>query len=840
MAAAKTSIKPYKLKPSGDVLTRDDLATWTEVILSFMRQNDTWKPFLPGAAAVGGVGGVGGVDKTTWKSAEEPKEDTDGWQEENDFKDFLTCLATFAPSGCGETIKRESVSFNWVINLIKDTFGLKTRGEHFLALDDLKFDFDGGFTYQQAYMEVKDFICAGLLNDGDKFETKTQQGAENLTPVAKNFIAKEWLLKIDKRLPQHILATRGHLFTEDKPTLSCNQKTICDQIPTMLAELNGKMDSADSGPGTSDVNINYVPAPRRGRGYGAPAHAQGRGLVRAAGFRGYYRPRAVASSQFRAPSQFPPPTASRMSGCQRCLEAIPTRYDAARTHTTRDCPWPPNSASQQTRRPNFRVVLVPEPEDNFAGAAGPEAASTDAYYEQNMVFDANPYEGAALEDVTHFYDANKDTEYYSCPTNFPTNVKVQQMSIRRVQTLSAKINGQNEVLTIDSGLEGNCVKLETCNKLGLPVLPLDDDDRSVPTQADGLSPLDIVGQTEFTAVRGKVHLHFKGYVARKLSANILCGGPFIQENKLVQELHNQRIVIDGKYTFLEDSLFRPDNPVMNSVQDVDPKTLINIEGVPKNVQEKLNAIHAKHRHVFNGDLSGGYNGRSGNFDVDFNFKGGIPPTPNYDSVPSYFSSQDKILLQAKIDELEAKGICAKVSQTNIVPKYAAPCMLVKKHSVRNLEPGQYERLSTQEKLKYNRFILCHNKLSDHIDKQPAKMNRLDDTIRVVGSYEYVITSDLSDSFWQRHISKDKLPYFAFHSPYRGPYIFFRSTQGLINQSEGLEGLVCFILQDCIMSGWCWVIADNLYVMGHSYEETINHWKIVLELLSNNNIKLSPK
>ena len=80
MAAAKTSIKPYKLKPSGDALTRDDLATWTEVILSFMRQNDTWKPFLPGAAA------VGGIDKTKWKSAEEPKVETNGWQEDNDFK----------------------------------------------------------------------------------------------------------------------------------------------------------------------------------------------------------------------------------------------------------------------------------------------------------------------------------------------------------------------------------------------------------------------------------------------------------------------------------------------------------------------------------------------------------------------------------------------------------------------------------------------------------------------------------------------------------------------------------------------------------------------------------
>ena len=120
------------------------------------------------------------------------------------------------------------------------------------------------------------------------------------------------------------------------------------------------------------------------------------------------------------------------------------------------------------------------------------------------------------------------------------------------------------------------------------------------------------------------------------------------------------------------------------------------------------------------------------------------------------------------------------------------------------------------------------------------MNTLDETVRIVGSYEYVITTDLSDSFWQRHISKEKLPYFAFHSPVRGPYIFLRSTQGLINQSEGLDLMVSVILQDCILSGWCRVIADNIYVMGHSYSETVRHWQLVLELMSANNLKLSPK
>ena len=821
-AVAKTTIKPYKLKPSSDKLSRDDLATWKQVLLSHMRQNAAWRPFLPPSGA-----------HREWKAADSGEDQHQELVLE-DFHDFLTCLATFSPQGFSETVQRESTSFNWVINLINDTFGLKTRGEHFLGIEDIKFDFSGGETYQMAYMKIKDFVCNGMLSQGDRFEGNPLAVRETLTPVAKNFITKEWLSKIDPRLPKHIRDTRGHLFTQDKPTLACNQKVICDQLPTLLAELEGKSDTdtdtVSVNTGHVPAGMGYVPAGRRGGG-GRPRGLGGRGLIRGAGaLRGYaYQPRAL----------HPPARPQYMTGCKRCLEAIPARYDAARTHNTRDCPWPANNNIAAAPRANFRVVLVPEAQD--------QPPDSDSYYE-NSVFESTFYP-ASVEDVTEYANFdNKESEYY--PESFQSlsgsenDVRIQAMPIRRVQTISVKINDNlDQILTIDSGAEANCIKLDMCKKLNLKVNPLDNDDVSKPTQADGQSMLEIVGQTKFCAVKGNVTFHFSGYVARTLGADILCGGPFIESNKIVQELHKRRIVVDGKYTFQENSLFRPDKPSISRVEISNEEVLklVNIgSSVPKHIKEQLNSIHVTNKHVFDGDLTGGYNGTAGNFDVDFNFKGGIPPTPNIDSCPSYFTSQDKELLQAKINELESKGICVRVSDTNIVPKYAAPCMLVKKHSVRDLKPGEYERMSIQEKLKYNRFILCHNKLSEHIEKLPSKLNKLDDTVRVVGSHEFVITSDLSDSFWQRHIAEEKLPYLAFHSPYKGLYLFLRSTQGLINQSEGLEEMVSVILADCIMSGWCRVLADNIYVMGHSFQEAVNHWRIVLELLKRNNIKLSAK
>ena len=81
---------------------------------------------------------------------------------------------------------------------------------------------------------------------------------------------------------------------------------------------------------------------------------------------------------------------------------------------------------------------------------------------------------------------------------------------------------------------------------------------------------------------------------------------------------------------------------------------------------------------------------------------------------------------------------------------------------------------------------------------------------------------------------------GFHSPFGDNYVFLRSPQGLINQSEELEILVKVVLLTGVKEGWCRVHADNIYVLGHSYSETVDRWEQVLGLLEKNNLKLSPK
>ena len=249
----------------------------------------------------------------------------------------------------------------------------------------------------------------------------------------------------------------------------------------------------------------------------------------------------------------------------------------------------------------------------------------------------------------------------------------------------------------------------------------------------------------------------------------------------------------------------------------------------------------KYKDVFNGDLTEGYNGKSGNYEVDFNWIQNTRPPVNNTKFPSFCNKkEDKDLLQAMIDKLESQNKCAKAKDLGMIPRFASPVMLVKKNKIKSLPPGTYESLTITEKLKYNRFIQCLQKLNEYVEKIPSQNIDLDETISKVGAAKCVITGDLTDSFQQRWICKDKQPYFAFHSPYKGTYIMLRSGQGFLNQSEELHNMVSDILNEFVADGWCIIFHDNIYVTGPDVDMTINRWEQVLAKLAENNLKISPE
>ena len=274
----------------------------------------------------------------------------------NDFANFLTCWATHCPTGFMDTMMRESKTFKKIVERIKTTYGLDSRGEKFLSIMDIKLEFSPTFTYEQGYMTVKDFCMASLLPSGKRFKNKLLTVTETLSPLAENFIMKEFLFKVHPKLPEHIKNTKGHLFTIERPTLACNKDILIDLIESMLAEIEG-IDGMAAG----NLSVNQLGQSRpqyRGRG-GAPRFPyRGNNFSRGGPPRGFQR---GGRPPFPARYQ----TQGRREDCSHCVEA--RMFDSSKGHVYSNCPFrlgqasPYQQSPYQPKPPNgngMKILLV--------------------------------------------------------------------------------------------------------------------------------------------------------------------------------------------------------------------------------------------------------------------------------------------------------------------------------------------------------------------------------------------------------------------------------------------------------------------------------------------------
>ena len=79
-------------------------------------------------------------------------------------------------------------SFKGIVQSIRSTYGLDSKGEKFLAIGDIKLEFSPSFTYEQGYMQIKDFCMQSLMTRGSRFKGRELRENEILTPLAENFI----------------------------------------------------------------------------------------------------------------------------------------------------------------------------------------------------------------------------------------------------------------------------------------------------------------------------------------------------------------------------------------------------------------------------------------------------------------------------------------------------------------------------------------------------------------------------------------------------------------------------------------------------------------------------
>ena len=245
---------------------------------------------------------------------------------------------------------------------------------------------------------------------------------------------------------------------------------------------------------------------------------------------------------------------------------------------------------------------------------------------------------------------------------------------------------------------------------------------------------------------------------------------------------------------------------------------LNCEGVLSSSCEiSFKEVLKEYDETFNPTISL-YNGHSGPCSVDINM-GDTQPPPRRARLPSY-SKGNMDELQLKFDELVAKGVFARPQELGVKVEYISPSFLVKK-------PSGGSRLVTD-----------FTSLAPYIKVMPSLLPDVNSTLLKIGSWKYIIKSDLTEAYFQVPLSKASRKYCGVVSPYKGTFVYTTGCMGLPGTEVALEELTCRVLGDLVMDGCVAKVADDLYIGGNSENDLLDNFKCVLHRLHQNNLRLS--
>ena len=760
---------------------------------------------------------------------------------------MLGQIANYCPIISRNTIVKNSTSIEFIWNAIRLHFGFQATGAHFVDFDNIKLQ--PNERSEDLFQRIMAFVEDSLLGSNSNITHHNEQITEDeeLSPTLENFVVLTWLRLINPALPKLVKQRYG---TELRSrTLASIKPEISQAMNSLLDELTSHDEAKVMRTEVSSYRSNRDRRPSR------PTTKQ-----------------PVST------------TGSREKTCPLCKQA-----DRPDNHYLSECRF------------------LPERDRKYMAKARQIAAICECDEEDD-------HENYPSDD--HELDG---------PGHVSRLVQVRQSPYVDTFFLHHTVR-----ITIDSGATCNMIRSSTVKRLGAKVTTSSQSAR----QADGHSPLEVVGETHMTFIRDSQQLQFEGLVVENLDVEVLAGIPFMETNDIAVRPARRTVVIRGtpyQYgsskgkpphtivrravvlrgppmsttiwpgEFLEvalpddvptdndyaleprtdaqsarsskvsqlwppygivtsiagkiripndsdqpqvlkrnehfgqvnlvfsppDTIQHPVNPPLSSREQpsllsnghnhsssvsVDPANIL-----PVDVSDKFHTVLKQFDNVFNPKIEG-YNGASGPFEAKVNM-GPVEPPQRKGRLPQY-SRNRLVELQQKFDELEELGVFKRSEDIGISIEYLNPSFLVKKSNGGS------------------RLVTAFGEVGQYSKPQPSLMPDVDSTLRLIGQWKHIITSDLTSAFYQIPLARESMRYCGVATPYRGTRVYARSAMGMPGSETALEELMCRVLGDLLQEGVVAKLADDLYCGGNTPEELLENWVKVLTALSKNNLRLS--
>ena len=130
------------------------------------------------------------------------------------------------------------------------------------------------------------------------------------------------------------------------------------------------------------------------------------------------------------------------------------------------------------------------------------------------------------------------------PVVYTDTCEVRRVQIKDSPHLNMYVQNTPVHVTLDCGATGNLISSDAARRIGASIIKTSQGAR----QADGSSPLDIIGETRFSLTLDGQNFHFEGLVANNLDGDLLGGVPFMVHNDIAIRPAKHEITLSDNHT----------------------------------------------------------------------------------------------------------------------------------------------------------------------------------------------------------------------------------------------------------------------------------------------------
>ena len=255
-------------------------------------------------------------------------------------------------------------------------------------------------------------------------------------------------------------------------------------------------------------------------------------------------------------------------------------------------------------------------------------------------------------------------------------------------------------------------------------------------------------------------------------------------------------------------------PYSAAVQ-VDPDNILTPD-----LKSKFESLIQSYDEVFNPAISK-YNGKSGPLKVEVNM--GPQPPPQHKGRVPFYGRDDMSELQKKFDALVSKGVFKRPQDVGVTVEVVNPSFLVKKKSSND-----------------KRLVTDFGTIASYCRPTPTLMPDVDSILRLIATWKYIVKADFTDSYFQMELKRQSMKYCGVASPMKGVFVYTRGCMGLPGTEVALEELTARLFGRMVELGKVVKLADDIFIGGDSPAELLQNFEEVLQILQENDIRLSAK